>query len=230
MHSRNPDVIRLANLLCRTPSAVSLKLGNFARLDPTLRARGIQGAAHGSKSDEIVWNEFYRDWEGLAFESERLLAQFHGTPIEQSVEIELPDANFEGKEREAIVRLRVNQNFFRSAVLTAYNNRCCISGIAMPDLLNASHIVPWSIDLENRVNPGNGLCLNVLLDRAFDRGLLTVTPDHIVKISQRVKEHNVDSGLNDNLICFHNQKITLPDRFVPKPEFLHYHSTVIYKG
>lgn len=41
-------------------------------------------------------------------------------------------------------------------------------------LLNASHIIPWSVDVQNRLNPRNGLCLNAILDRAFDRGLMTI--------------------------------------------------------
>ncbi|WCJ58256.1 hypothetical protein NXS98_11015 [Fontisphaera persica] len=52
MHSRTPEVIELAALLGRTPSAVALKLCNFARLDPKLAARGVKGLRHGS-NDEI---------------------------------------------------------------------------------------------------------------------------------------------------------------------------------
>ena len=44
---------------------------------------------------------------------------------------------------------RVNQHFFRAAILAAYENlRCCITGLAVPGLLVASHIVPWARDTE----------------------------------------------------------------------------------
>ena len=230
IHNRNPEIIQLANALGRTPSAVSYKLANFARLDPELQARGIQGAGHGSKGEEEVWNEFGKDWEGLAFESERLLASFSHLLLEKSANIEVEDLIVEGKERDAVVRIRVNQSFFRSTVLTAYNYRCCISGIAVPELLNASHIIPWASNSENRVNPRNGLCLNVMLDRAFDRGFLTVTPGNRIKISKAIKEFPVITGLDEWIIKFDEKQINLPDRFTPNPDFLQYHNSTIYKG
>ncbi len=226
----NPEIIALAKTIGRTPSAVSYKLANFASLDPALKARGIHGAGHGSKADEEVWNEFSQDWERLAFESERLLAQITETPLEQSAKVDVSDVVVEGKERDAIVRVRVNQSFFRVAVLTAYSHRCCISGIAVPELLNASHIVPWATDTTNRVNPRNGLCLNVLLDRAYDRGFLTVTPEKIVKISKIIQQFPVLTGLNEWLIQFDGKPIHLPERFPPNGDFLQYHYSTIYKG
>ena len=230
IHNRNPEIIQLANALGRTSSAVSYKLANFARLDPELQARGIQGAGHGSKCEEEVWNEFGKDWEGLAFESERLLASFNHLLLEKSANIEVEDLIVEGKERDAVVRIRVNQSFFRSTVLTAYNYRCCISGIAVPELLNASHIIPWASNSENRVNPRNGLCLNVMLDRAFDRGFLTITPGNRIKISNAIKEFPVITGLDEWIIKFDEKQINLPDRFTPNPDFLQYHNSTIYKG
>ena len=80
-------------------------------------------------------------------------------------------------ERETIVKTRVNQELFRSAVLSSYDDACCITGIDLPPLLVASHIVPWSKDPRERLNPRNGLCLNALHDRAFDRGLISVDPE-----------------------------------------------------
>ena len=49
-----------------------------------------------------------------------------------------------GKTRTANVQTRVNQGFFRSVVISAYNGKCCITGLNMPSLLIASHIKPWS--------------------------------------------------------------------------------------
>ena len=47
IHIHNPQIITLAKAIDRTPSAVSWKLANFARLDPSLKKRGIEGADHG---------------------------------------------------------------------------------------------------------------------------------------------------------------------------------------
>ena len=223
IHIRNPEVIALAKALGRTPSSVSWKLANFARLDPALKMRKIKGASHGSKAEEIVWNEFKDNWDALAFESQRLLAQFVPVlPTDMFPELRAP----EGLTREAMVRVRVNQGFFRAAVLAAYNSRCCITGLAVPALLTASHIVPWAEDAKNRTNPRNGLCLNALHDKAFDCGLLTVTPDYRISISNRLRNAGeTDDGLARRLFAhYEGRKITLPDRFIPDPEFLKYHN------
>ena len=229
IHIRNPEIIELASLIGRTPSAVSWKLANFARLDPTLQERGILGASHGSKGEREVWEEFNNDWENLSFESEKLLAQLFGKSVEEVADIEVEDLPL-GKERETTVRVRVNQGFFRSSVLAAYSNRCCITGLAIPDLLNASHIVPWSVDSQNRVNPHNGLCLNALHDRAFDRGLLTITLDHKVRLSSLVKGLPKPDAATELLLRYENSEIALPEKFAPESRFLEYHICNIFRG
>ncbi|MGI0086127.1 MAG: HNH endonuclease, partial [Nitrososphaerales archaeon] len=161
IHTRNPLIIELAKAIGRTPSAVSWKLANFARLDPSLRKRNISGAAHGARAEIGIWKEFNDDWEGLAFESERLLGRMTQRPPQTT---DQPQHFPEGKTREALIRVRINQSFFRAAVLAAYSSKCCITGLSTPELLTASHIVPWSVDEKNRTNPSNGLCLNALHD------------------------------------------------------------------
>lgn len=166
IHMRNPKVIELAALLGRSVGSVSYKLSNFARLDPALQARGIRGSQHGAKGEEEVWLEFAEDPEGLAYESASLLADRLRRPLEEVAEIEESDLPPPGIEREALVRLPVNQSFFRQRVLSACGLRCCVTGLAVPQLLVASHIAPWARDKANRLNPRNGLCLNALDEQA----------------------------------------------------------------
>src|SRR5690606_3656303 len=130
---------------------------NFARFDPIQQLRGIKGSTNGSYLDEEIWNEFHENWDELAFESEKLLAELKNEPLINKVVEDEVLPLLEGKERETLVRVRVNQGFFRTTVLTSYLNSCCITGINIPDLLIASHIIPWSKDEKNRVNPCNGL-------------------------------------------------------------------------
>lgn len=223
IHMRNPEIVQLAKAIGRTPSALSWKLANFARLDPALQNRNIRGAAHGARSEVDIWNEFSNDWEKLSFESERLLARVEGHEEEFRIS-ELP----EGRSREAIVRARVNQSFFRCAVLASYGERCCITGLRIKSLLNASHIVPWSVDAKNRTNPANGLCLNALHDRAFDCGLLTITPDFNVRISRSIKTHTLDTAAREFLSQFDGTRIRLPRRFAPDLRFLTYHNENVF--
>ncbi len=229
IHIHNPEIISLAKILGRTPSAVSWKLANFARLDPSLQDRNIAGASHGSKLDAEVWNEFNSDWERLGFESEKLLAQKSGKQVEEVTDIEIFDLPRVGKEREAVMKIRVNQGFFRKAVLAAYDFKCCITGLGIPELLNASHIVPWSKDKLNRVNPRNGLCLNAIHDRAFDRGLLTITPEFKIKISKSIKRNDADSAIQDFLLRYDGSEIKSPTRFLPDVNFLKYHNKIVFR-
>jgi len=230
IHIHNPEIINLSKILDRTPSAVSWKLANFASLDPSLKRRNIAGASHGSKLDGEIWNEFNDDWDKLAFESEKLLAQKLGMQVEEISEVELFDLPKAGRERESLVKIRVNQSFFRKAVLAAYDFKCCITGLEIPELLNASHIVPWSKDQPNRVNPRNGLCLNAIHDRAFDRGLLTVTPEFIVKFSKVVNRGNLSDAAQDFLIQYDGVEITKPAKFLPEQDFLAYHNKNVFRA
>lgn len=225
IHIRNPLIIEMAKAVGRTPSAVSWKLANFARLDPALRKRNIAGASHGARAEVKIWNEFSSDWNKLAFESERLLNQFLGRAPELVEEAEeFP----EGRSREAFVRARVNQDFFRAAVLASYGARCCITELTIAELLIASHIVPWSVDAKNRTNPRNGLCLNAFHDRAFDCGLLTVTPDLKVKLSPRLKRNSTEKAAKELLTRYEGVSISPPRRFAPDKDFLLYHNEKIF--
>lgn len=230
IHIRNPQIISLANILGRSPSAVSWKLANFARLDPSLKKRRISGATHGGKGEIDIWDDFNADWERLGFESEKLLAQMTGKSLDDLAFVDGIELAKEGKEREAIVRIRVNQNFFRSTVLAAYDSKCCITGLSVSGLLNASHIVPWSIDTANRVNPRNGLCLNAVHDRAFDRGLITVTPEYKVVVSSGVRSITGDMALNVFMLNYDGCFMRVPERFAPDPSFLKYHNERIFKS
>lgn len=226
LHSRNPDVIELAKLIGRTPGAMAWKLVNFASFDPGLKQRGISGAKNASKLDREIWDEFYNNWETLAFESEQLHAKTRGKTIEQQTDTtNLP----KGKERMREVKIRINQAFFRSTVLATYNNSCCITGITIPELLIASHIVPWSKDEKNRMNPRNGLCINALHDKAFDSGLMTITPDYKIKLSPLLKKEKKQLAITEYFLGYENKKIELPTRFLPDPSFLTYHNDVVFQ-
>jgi putative restriction endonuclease len=222
LHRRNPDVVRLSTLIGRTPSSVAYKLVNFASLDPSLTARGIRGAVNASKLDRMVWDEFYNNWDELPFESERLRAKLEGTSVTRINQLDESDLPKEGKDRERLVKIRVNQSFFRRAVLAAYNGACCITGLTSLELLIAGHIRPWSLDAKNRMNPCNGLALNSLHDRAFESGLIAVGQDYKLKISSRLKREE-NATLSAFFLNFENRPIRMPTRFLPDIQFLEYH-------
>jgi putative restriction endonuclease len=130
--------------------------------------------------------------------------------------------------KSRVTRERV---FFRRAVLSAYEYRCCISGQTLPDMLIASHIKPFNIcrSSGDRTTPENGLCLNVFYDKAFDQGYITIDPSLTIWVSPRVRDFP-DAFTEQWLIDLQGSSIELPGRFRPRREFLEYHNEKIFKG
>lgn len=224
----NNTIIKYANIIGRSPSALNMKIGNFGRLDPELKKQGIVGLGNGSKLDEIVWNEFNGNWEKLAYKSELLIAEFQNKKVEEIIDIDIFEFPI-GTERESIIKQRVNQSFFRSTILSSYNVKCCITGLSITDFLVASHIKPWTNDELNRLNPHNGLCLNSIHDKAFDKGFITITPDYKIKVSKYFNDFKKDEAIPEFFLKYENQSIILPDRFLPSKEFLDWHYTNLFK-
>ncbi|MFN8365761.1 MAG: HNH endonuclease [Candidatus Kapaibacterium sp.] len=223
----NQEIISIAKIIGRKVSAVKMKIGNFGSLDPELAKRGIVGLSGASKLDKEIWNEYASNRELLAFESAKLLSQYSHQKIEDT--IELPDFDIlEGEDKHRFVKTRVNQKFFRESILGIYHNTCCITGIDNPKLLVASHIIPWAKDKENRLNPENGICLNSIHDKAFDQGLITITPDYKVKLSRKLLQSQHQDSIQKFFKDYEDANIIMPDRYFPNTEFLEYHNKHIF--
>ena len=211
-----------------------MKLVNFASLDPFITSTGRKGLSGASKLDREIWDEFHADWENLAIECVRLrnrLLHKHGIKHDDLLEEDggIIISDFEGKTRKAVIEQRTKQDFFRRAVLSSYRGRCCMSGVSNPRLLVASHIVPWSIDKNNRLNPRNGLCLSAIHDKAFDKGLITLSDDLRVVLSAELRECK-ESFIENVFLPISNKPIEIPDRFAPDAEFVNFHRSHRFLG
>ena len=76
------------------------------------------------------------------------------------------------------MKVRSNQHVFRKMILNIYNQSCCITGLNIPEVNRASHIIPWSEDQTIRLDPRNGLCLSATYDAAFDKYLISLDDDY----------------------------------------------------
>lgn len=230
MHSTNKEVIHLANLIGRTPNSIALRLVNFASVDPVLKARGIKGMDGGTKIVQPIWDEFYHNQEELVFLSEQILAQKENTSIENKYQELLFDIkDLKGETAIRQVKTRVNQSVFRQMVLANYSAKCAITGIDIPELLLASHIMPWSINEEHRLNPENGICLSALYDKAYDKGIIGITPNYEVIFSTSLKSKKETSFYKNNFAPIENLKISEPLKYLPKKEFLEFHLDTIFQ-
>ena len=184
--------------------------------------RGVKGASNSGKLDKVIFNEFSNNWDDLIYESELLLSKLlNKSQLTDTIELK------EGKEVERNVKVRVNQYFFRRTVLSSYDFKCCVTGIDIPELLIASHIVPWSEDESNRLNPQNGLCLNSIHDKAFDRGLISFDEDYKIMLSEEIKQ-NKNESIHANFHVLEGKRIMLPNKFLPNIDFLKYHNDNIF--
>lgn len=228
LHSRNPEIIQLAKLIGRTPGAVAMKLVNFASLDPAITSTGRAGLGNAGSLDKEVWAEFHADWEKLALECEMLRRNLdHAAPPEDEADELLVPEDYSGETRRVVTEQRIKQNFFRRAVLSSYRGRCCMSGLSESRLLVASHIVPWSKDKANRLNPSNGLCLSAIHDRAFDKGLITLTDDFKIVVSEELKRKN-ETFVVEVLLPLSGRTIEPPERFAPQAEFIAWHRNELF--
>jgi hypothetical protein len=223
---RNKEIIALAKIIGRTADAVAMKMLNIASLDPAITGTGRSGLGNASALDREIWGEFHADWEGLALECSLLMKRL-GEGLDEPAKTTDADevldlTDFTGETRQVLTEQRIKQSFFRRAVLASYRGRCCMSGLAEPRLLIASHIVPWSKDKTNRLNPSNGLCLSALHDKAFDTGLISLTDDFKVIVSKALKQRD-DEFIKQVLIPLEGRQICLPERFLPSVEFISRH-------
>lgn len=222
-HRGNKDVIQLSKLIGRSPSAVAMRLSNYASVDPFHQNRGITGLTGGIRQVQPIWEEFSENKEELMFESERILARFQNTTVEEKYKGVLDGIdNYEGTSRIREVKTRVNQNIFRQIVLANYEGKCAITQLENREMLIASHIVPWASDENNRLNPQNGLLLNSIHDKAFEHGFLTLDKGYRVIICSDFLKSK-DEFISNCFNSFHKKEISKPVRFLPNIEFLDKH-------
>ncbi|MDZ4350777.1 MAG: HNH endonuclease [Xanthomonadaceae bacterium] len=236
LHRRNQAIVDLAGLIGRSPDALAMKLVNFASLDPAITRSGRSGLSGASRLDREVWDEFHADWEELASECAQLMTALRERLLgeddqhrDDAEEDSLDLADHTGQTRVVLTHQRIKQQFFRRAVLSSYHGRCCMSGLSETQLLVAGHIVPWRSDTRNRLNPRNGLCLSAIHDRAFDRGLVALTDDLRVIVSDRLLSQNdeITTRIFRPLL---GQQIELPEKFAPDPTFIRMHRECCFLG
>jgi len=223
--ANNPEVIKLSKLLGRSPASIARKLGNFGSLDPELQRQQVTGLLHTSKLDREIWDEFHNNWNQLVIEASFLKESIGIEPVPPTaIDIQRP---LGPSEKKTIQKTRIHQTFFRQAILSSYENTCCVTGLRIEECLVASHIIPWSVSEEHRTDPRNGLCLSATFDRLFDRGLITVTGCYKVEVSPMLLKSK-DKRINSMVCSYHNKSIIKPRKFPPSKSYLEWHSNNIF--
>ena len=226
LNRSTPEVIELANLIGRTNNSVALRLVNFAACDPIIIESGRTGMPGGVSICKPIWDEFLDRKEDLFFEAQQIKANLLHSSIENIVGITKTDLI--GKDRQAFVKQRVNQDAFRSMILNLYEKRCAITGINIPSLLVASHIIPWAENKKERLNPENGLCLSALYDKAFDKGFISFDNQYHVLLADKLQSFCQESYFEKHFASIKGTAIDLPEYHKPNKLFLEWHRDCIF--
>ncbi len=206
-----------------------MKLSNIASSDPAITSTARIGLMGASVNDRSMWHEMQNDWEQFSVEAHQAMTDV-GAVAESYENTEIQEPTDRAGEEQAVqTNARIAQRFFREAVLNAYHHRCCITGLAEPQLLIASHIVPWRIDRVNRVNPQNGLLLSALHDKAFDAGLITVREDMTLQVSREYPARS-DVFFAASIESYNGCPISRAEKFGPDPDFLAYHRRYVFQS
>ena len=236
MHARQPAIVAMANKLGRGANSLAMKLCNLASLDPALKMRGIRGLSGASALDRSIWTEFHANLEEAAPASEEAFRKLFDADDSSQVEVTPRDGVLLRKgppkgptETKATVKVRRGQEYFRQAVLNNFSGRCGVTGLAVRELLIASHILPWGTHAEERLNVRNGLCLSRLHDAAFDIGLITFDENLRLQISPRLKSSVSQRAVAESFVAYEGQALQLEkDAVLPDEAFLAVHRTKIF--
>lgn len=229
LNKSTPEIIQLAQLLGRTAGSIGMRLNNFASCDPFHQNRGVKGLVGGIKQCQPIWDEFFENREDLIFESEKILAQKQNITLEAKFNDYILDVNdLKGETKVREIKTRVNQNVFRQIVLSNYDMKCAITNIDIPELLIASHIIPWSVNEKERLNPENGICLSALYDKAFDCGLIGVNNCYEIVLSDKLNKNITKEYYSNFFQPIEKKKLNLPLKYLPKKECLEWHMDMVF--
>lgn len=233
-HARNKNVIELAQVLDRTPGSIAMKLGNFASLDPTLDRGGLKNV---SAADRALMARFHNQPARVIDDIERAVDRIEYRSLS------LPSANPEDNVQDGmqdqqigfdisgrptsvmrVREVRLNQGFFRRAVLSGYHFQCCVCGLKFVRLLEAAHIKPHHQDETFRLRPDNGLSLCRNHHKAFDEGYWTLGGDFEIELDPRLRKlARHDEAISDLLIAHEGKQIRQPFRYLPLKEAIDWH-------
>ena len=175
----------------------------------------------------------YVEYEQEVTVADRIVAGEHNPQRISKKLISHFDITKEGEDKVTQTKHRKGQEYFRRMIIANYGGRCALTNINIPQLLIASHIIPWEDKnhKKERLNPCNGILLSALYDKAFDRGLITISPDnYTVQLSSSLRECEDESYYDKHFGCVKGLKLAMPAEYIPNRDFLAWHRDNVFIG
>ncbi|MCJ7759167.1 MAG: HNH endonuclease [Gillisia sp.] len=133
------------------------------------------------------------------------------------------------QEDEFEEEIFVRGSLFKKTIPKVYDYTCSITGMKVESthnvqMIDACHIHPFSISNDDTVT--NGITLSPTLHRAFDRGLLTINSNFVVRISPTITKEESNFTISQ----FDGRQIILPEneKFYPSQESLIWHNKEVF--
>lgn len=165
----------------------------------------------------------YYEYDSKENEAWKLLQVKSGAKQVSKELITIFDIDKTGEDKVVEARVRLGQSYFRKMVLHNYDNQCCVTGLNVPQILRASHIVGWAEDKANRMNPENGLCLSATYDAAFDKHLISFDDDYRMIVSKEIKDYYTADVTKQYFEKYEGIQIALPSQYLPSKKLLERH-------
>lgn len=141
---------------------------------------------------------------------------------------QIQHGNYEIPDHHATAKTRGSaQRAFSKVVKSNYGFKCAITNISTKSFLVASHIVPWSMDQSIRLDPENGICLSILVDKAFEEGFLIIEDDLTIRLNG--DKVGSDSELRGQLEKYDGRKMSSPNSSPPNPGYLQRRRSIFSK-
>lgn len=224
IHKNNPDIIKLAEFIGRTPSSVGMRLSNYANCDPKLKAAGIKGLDGGKEKCQPYWDEFANSRGKLmsaAIEARTHIVESHSNGGNQFYT--------HVSEWDNLVN-EMYDYAFQDIVSKNYQSHCAISGMKASQFLVGCHIIPSSENEKEAMKASNGIFLNILYARAFVEGLIGFDTNYKIHFSPELQSHKLENGYH-LFKRYEGESLKLGDVVVkPDVNFLEWHMDTVFKG
>lgn len=136
--------------------------------------------------------------------------------VSRKVEYTIPD-DIESRYMVRESKVRLHQAAFRSAVLGVYNNRCAVTGMIAPKLIDAAHIIPDAeVGASQLIN--NGIALSNIHHRAYDRGLIGIDPDYRIQVSEHISPNEENDFIQKAFKAYDQKLLHLPKNVKSRPD------------
>lgn len=218
---KDPELLEKISVFVRDQRSLFARgeFSFFRNINPNQTSYPAKGFCSAAMKQVLDYYR-YDSLEDKAWDMVR--AKTEGVKVSEGLTT-LFDIDKKGRDATATTCVRLGQGYFRKMVLQNFGNQCCITGLDVPEVLRASHIVPWASDEANRMNPENGLCLSATYDAAFDKHLISFDDDYRMIVSREIKDYYTKEITKTYFENFEGKQMTLPTLFLPSKELLKKH-------